>query len=144
MSKFLNHLTVTEIDDAIFQVSNHPFLYQSALIPETITVPIGFYTDFASVPRLGLLYSLLGNYAHQPAVIHDWLYYSALTTRKIADEILLEAMRDIGLSALKYWPIYWGVRLGGWHAWTDHRKKGNPKEGKFKDSPNIKGSPPPS
>jgi len=27
----------------------------------TVTVPVGFYTDFASVPRLPVLYASLGN-----------------------------------------------------------------------------------
>jgi hypothetical protein len=135
--KFLDPLTVTEIDDKIFQVSGHAFRYQSDLVAELITVPVGFYTDFASVPRIGIIYAMLGDCAHEPAVIHDWLYYSAITTRDMADNVLLEAMKVFGISAWRRWPIYWGVRAGGWYAWNDHRKKGNPKEGAFKDTPNI-------
>jgi len=39
-----------------------------------ICVPIGFETDFASVPRVPLAFWLWGDRAHREAVIHDFLY----------------------------------------------------------------------
>jgi hypothetical protein len=137
MSQFLDPLCVTEIDDQVFQVCAHPFRYQSDLAQQTFEVPVGFYTDFASVPRIGVIYAMLGDTAHEPAVVHDWLYYSALTTRALADQVLLEAMTVIGLPAWRRYPIYWGVRAGGWYAWNDHRKRADALNGKFKDSPDI-------
>lgn len=140
MAEFKSNLTITEISESIFAVFDHPFVYQSDLIPEMITVPIGFYTDFASVPRfMPLAYACLGDTAHEPAVVHDWLYYAAITTREMADNIFLEAMKLKGMSAWRYEPIYWGVRAGGWAAWNKHRKDGHPQVGKFSDSPNIAG-----
>jgi hypothetical protein len=131
VSQFLDTLTVTEISDSVFEVADHSFRYQSD-IAGLLTVPVGFYTDFASVPRfVPVLYSLLGDTAHEPAVIHDWLYYSAIVSREVADKVLFEAMGVLGLPFWRRYPIYWGVRIGGWKAWNDHRKKGNPKEGKF-------------
>jgi hypothetical protein len=137
VSSFLDSLCLTEIDDSIFEICDHPFRYQSDVAGMTFTAPVGFYTDFASVPRIGVIYAMLGDTAHEPAVIHDWLYYSALVTREMADQVLLEAMGVIGLSAWRKWPIYWGVRIGGWYAWNDHRKKGDPKNGKFAATPDI-------
>lgn len=139
MPRFLDPLCLTEISDSIFEICDHPFRYQSDLVKDVIVAPIGFYTDFASVPRIGIVYAMLGDTAHEPAVIHDWLYYSALTDRATADKVLLEAMGVIGLPWWRRWPIYAGVRVGGWYAWNDHRKKGDPQNGKFKDSPNIAG-----
>lgn len=136
MSEFLDPLCLTEIDDKIFQICDHPLRYQSD-IAGLLTVPVGFKTDFASVPRIGIIYAMLGDTAHQPAVVHDWLYYAGITTRKTADDVFLEAMIASGISAWRRWPIYWGVRAGGWYAWNDHRKKGDPANGPFKDSPNI-------
>ncbi len=136
MSQFLDPLNVTEISDSVFAICDHSFRYKSDLAG-LITVPIGFYTDFASVPRIGIIYSMLGDTAHEPAVIHDWIYYSAIVTREIADEVLMEAMKVIGIPWWRRYPIYWGVRIGGWHAWDQHRKDGHPEEGKFKTSPNI-------
>jgi len=142
MAKFLTPLTVTEVSDSVFAVAGQPFRYQSDLLPPpgAIEVPVGFYTDFASVPRfMPLAYACVGDTAHEPAVVHDWLYYSALTDRKTSDAIFLEAMKLKGMSAWRYWPIYWGVRTGGWKAWNDHRAKSNAKVGKFSASPNIAG-----
>lgn len=141
MSRFLDRLTVTEVDDKIFSVAYRPFRYQSDVAAQLITVPIGFYTDFASVPRLGLIYSMLGDCAHQPAVIHDWLYYAAITTKEVADLVLLEAMKVIGISAWRRYPIYWGVKFGGFYAWNTHRKEGHPETGRFKASPDIADKP---
>lgn len=138
MSAFLDALDITEISDSIFAVADHIFRYQSDLAKRTFTVPVGFYTDFASVPRfMPIVYACLGNTAHEPAVIHDWLYYSAIVDRPTADSILLEAMKVWGLPAWRYYPIYWGVRTGGWFAWNKHRREGNPQAGKFSDNPDI-------
>ncbi len=138
MSEFLDPLCLTEVDDQIFQICDHPFRYQSD-IAGLLAVPVGFKTDFASVPRIGVIYAMLGDCAHEPAVVHDWLYYAGLTTRAKADDVLFEAMEVIGVPAWRAFPIYWGVRLGGWYAWNDHRKKADPHNGAFKDSPNIAG-----
>lgn len=136
MSQFLDALNVTEISDSIFAICNHDFRYQSDLAG-LLTVPVGFYTDFASVPRLGIVYAMLGDRAHQPAVVHDWLYYSALTTRRVADDVLMEAMALLGLPFWQRYPIWWGVRVGGWKSWNDHRRDGHPEAGKFSQNPNI-------
>lgn len=136
MSQFLDALNVTEVSDSVFAICDHPFRYQSDLAG-LLTVPVGFYTDFASVPRLGLIYAMLGDRAHEPAVIHDWLYYSAVTTREISDRVLMEAMVVMDLPFWQRYPIYWGVRVGGWHAWNDHRKNGHPETGKFSATPDI-------
>lgn len=123
MAQFLDSLYLAEVDDSTFRIVDHPFRYQSD-IGGLITVPIGFETDFASVPRIGWIYALLGDIAHEPAVIHDWLYYSAISSRKDSDDILLEAMTSIHIGWRRY-PIYWGVRLGGELAWNSHRKAGH-------------------
>lgn len=124
MAKFLNTLTITVVDDQIFKVSNVPFRYESDLVA-LVTVPIGFQTDFASVPRIGMIYAMLGDCAHEPAVIHDYLYFVGTTSRSLADKVLLEAMGVIGLPFWRRWPIYSGVRIGGWVAWNGHRKAGH-------------------
>lgn len=134
LAQFLDSLNVTEISDKVFKVAYHPFRYRSD-IAGLLTVPVGFYTDFASVPRLlPAMYALLGDTAHQPAVLHDWLYYSALTTRETADNVLFEAMTVIGLPWWRRYPIWWGVRVGGGSAWDAHRKNGHPLAGKFSNS----------
>jgi Protein of unknown function (DUF1353) len=139
VSKFLDSLNTTEISDSIFAIADHPFRYESDLAKKTFTVPVGFFTDFASVPRLGIIYAMLGDRAHEPAVVHDWLYYAAVTTRAMADDVLMEAMARKYLPWWQRYPIWWGVRAGGWLAWNTHRKAGHPEVGKFADSPDILG-----
>lgn len=125
MPQFLDALTVTEIDDEIFQVTERPFLYRSDLVG-LVSVPVGFRTDFASVPRIGWIYALLGNKAHQAAVIHDFLYYADTVTKDVADRVLAEAAGITkGISEWQQKAFYWGVRLGGWKAWNDHRARGD-------------------
>jgi hypothetical protein len=77
------------------------------------------------------MYALLGDMAHEPAVIHDWLYYSALVPRAMADGVFKEAMGVIGMPEYKRELIYWGTRLGGGEAWNEHRKEGHPLVGRF-------------
>lgn len=89
------------------------FAYTSAKAEMHIVVPKGFVTDFASVPRVPFIYDSLGNIAHMPAVLHDYLYSTAKVSRKLADEVLLEAMEVSGISWVKRRLIYAGVRLGG-------------------------------
>lgn len=126
MSAFLDPLCITEVSDSIFQVCDHPFRYQSDL-GGLITVPDGFKTDFASVPRVPVVYDVLGDVAHEPAVIHDYLYYSAIFSKEMADDILLEAMGVIGMPVWRQYPIYWGVKFGGFVAWNGHREAGDPQ-----------------
>lgn len=97
----------------------------------TITVPAGFITDGASVPRpLWWLYPPFGGDYDEAAVIHDFLYAKAELfegdddghiTRGEADAVLLEAMAAKGFRASGRRTIYAGVRAGGWRAWNKHR-----------------------
>lgn len=88
-----------------------------------ITVPKGFTTDFASVPRfLPLVFSLVGDSAHKAAVLHDYLYQTHKVgpikiTRSMADSIFLEAMKVTKVPLLKRQMMFWGVRLGGSGSW---------------------------
>ncbi|MCC7310789.1 MAG: DUF1353 domain-containing protein [Sulfuritalea sp.] len=54
----------------------------------------GFMTDFASVPRLPLVYLAYGNKAHLPAIPHDQLYREGGTEadRGFADNVFLHGM----------------------------------------------------
>jgi hypothetical protein len=96
--------------------------YQSDVLGKVVTVPVGFVTDFASIPQI--LWSVLspvGGY-DEAAVVHDYLYTIAITDRGTADKVLNEAMQVLEVEGWKRKAIYAGVRLGGWHAWRLHRK----------------------
>lgn len=76
-------------------------------------MPVGFETDFASVPRWPLTFALLGQYGHAAAVLHDWLYSSDLLSRTGADRVFLNALRSSGIARWRAWLMYAGARIGG-------------------------------
>jgi hypothetical protein len=86
----------------------------------TVNVPIGFVTDFASVPRA--FWSVLppdGEYTYA-AILHDYLYWNQATDRATADNVLKAAMEDFGVSKTDAFFVYNGVRLGGQGPWDDN------------------------
>ncbi|MDF0668564.1 MAG: DUF1353 domain-containing protein [Nitrospira sp.] len=90
---------------------------------EAVTVPPGFVTDFASIPRI--FWSALrpdGEYAYA-AVVHDYLYWTQTRPREEADEILKMAMEDFEIGTTTVGTIYNAVRLGGKVAWNGNAKK---------------------
>jgi hypothetical protein len=91
--------------------------YQSDAIERIIYVPRGFETDFASVPRLPLMFWLLGDRAQGAAVVHDFLYRSELVSRRLADAVFYEAARVEGVDLPSSWLFWLGVRVGGWAAY---------------------------
>lgn len=93
--------------------------------PFVITVPKGFPTDGASVPRpLWWLWPPFGGDYDQAAALHDWLYRTQFNNidRVLADAILLEAMRVLGVRVAARLAIYLGVRLGGWWTYRKYRR----------------------
>ena len=129
MSRFTEPLVVTPCPDGHTWILLCDFGYEIGQEDsnDVIDVPIGFYTDFASIPRL--LWTLLprwGKYGNA-AVIHDYLYWDQSRTRKESDEILLEGMVVLGVGYIKRYAIYWAVRLAGWWAWWRNQShKRNP------------------
>ena len=104
---------------------NHAFQYYTG--PENdrgwATVPQGFLTDGASIPRpLWLLLPPWGRYG-QAAVLHDYLIeggvisYESHTekpTRAEADRIFLEAMAVLEVNLVTRYAMYAGVRAWAW------------------------------
>lgn len=101
-----------------------PLEYKSAA-GDTYSVPIGFVTDFASVPRLPVIFMLYGDRANLAAALHDWLYSIDPTTgkhpvkdRETADLLLKEAALAQGCSEEVAESLYLGVRVGGASHWA--------------------------
>jgi hypothetical protein len=93
---------------------------------QEIIVPRGFVTGLASVPPIfWAIYqpSDLGPYLRmaRAAVIHDYLYWTQIRPRAVADEILKIQMAEIGLSSFNVQRIYWAVRLFGGKAWKENK-----------------------
>lgn len=99
-----------------------------------VTVPAGFTTDFASVPRgLWNVFPPAGRYA-PAAVLHDFLYQTGkvidvtmdpstiVISRAYADSVLRRASGDLGVSRfVRNW-MWMGVRAAGWFIWKKYRE----------------------
>lgn len=125
MSRFTDELLVSPLSDGRTWVICSDFGYDVGEegSGDTIDVPVGFKTDFASVPRL--LWSIMprwGRYGNA-AVIHDFLYWQQERTRAEADMIFLEAMFVLKVTRFKRFLIYYAVRLFGWIAWGRNRRR---------------------
>jgi hypothetical protein len=98
---------------------------------DTFTVPVGFVTDFATIPRfLHWLVSPYGAYT-RAAVLHDWLLVSLATwasatsdpdrvyppilppaNSRDTDGIFRRVMQDLGVPWSTRWVMWTGVRWG--------------------------------
>jgi len=90
-----------------------PLVYFSALLGLLVTVPAGFVTDYASVPRAPLTYWLFGGIGDEAAVVHDFLYEKGLVPRDMADKVYGEALAACGVPAWRRGPMVLAVRLFG-------------------------------
>ena len=88
-----------------------PFSYEAKR--ETFTVPAGFTTDFASVPRVFTW--LLPRYGTwtQAAILHDYLWSisgDGRIDKYDADGIFNRSMRELGVPYLRRWIMWTAVR----------------------------------
>lgn len=120
MSRFLNRPQLeaaSDFDDG-WWVLMAALVYESDDAQRTITVPAGFRTDLASVPRMPVIYWLVGNTSSAAAVVHDYLYTSGLVSRALADAVLREASMVTGVARWRRWLMWAGVRIGGARHYT--------------------------
>ena len=113
---------ITELDASLkpgtdnVWVLNSPLVYKSDLVGR-IKAHAGFETDFASVPRIPVVYSLWGARAHREAVIHDYLFRKdsdPLVGFMAANRVFLEAMEARGKPWGIRYPMFWGVCIGAY------------------------------
>lgn len=88
------------------------FKYDTSIA--TVSVPAGFETDFASVPRaLWWLMPPTGPYG-KAAVVHDYLYRTyGYSSKIVADAIFYEAMKALGVKRCTRNLMYLAVHLFG-------------------------------
>lgn len=118
--KFLSALQVepnSEYDDHLWRLTN-PLIYSSVVAGVVFTVPGGFVTDFASVPRIvPILYALCGGCADEAAALHDWLYTQHPVDRATADAVFLEACKVTAVPLWRRLMMWAGVRVFGGSHW---------------------------
>ena len=91
-----------------------------------VTVPAGFVSDGASIPRF--LWPVLGPPVGAPhfvpAVVHDFLCSRAVTygQRVLADAVFFLLLKQHGVSDLKRAALFVGVRFYGRFVWRAGRR----------------------
>lgn len=123
---FLSELEFRDIQGSRWELLS-PLTYRAA-DGWTLTVPAGFRTDLASIPRgLWNLFPKTGEY-NRAAVVHDWLYalggrvvvrnpageiVERRYTKAQADALFYEGMGALGVSWWTRWPMYQAVKRFG-------------------------------
>lgn len=117
-----------------------PLTYASVVLDQVIRIPAGFKTDLYSTylrwfPFIAYVLPRNEGHANAASIVHDYCYQfgriNGITiTQKQADQVLQEAMKVKGLAAWRRVLIYRGLRIGGWKAWDDYRRRdaGQPPE----------------
>ena len=115
MSGFLNTLNIEYISDKIFKLAS-PLMYHTDLLDCDIVVPINFYSDGASVPRIPIVFDSWGDRVHREAVLHDYLYcYDSQPPHNFdeSNAIFLEAMESRNVPGYISKPMYEAVCFFG-------------------------------
>ena len=116
---FLTPLVAKKIGDdnnPLWELAQ-PLIFKSMILGGVITVPSGFKTDFASVPRIPFVYDAVGNVAREASVVHDYLYTTHAVSRETADAVLKEASAATGVAWWRRWTMWAGVRVFGGTHW---------------------------
>lgn len=90
-----------------------------------ITVPEGFRTDLASVPRFlrdRKAFDVNGK-SRRPAVLHDWLYATGLGGKGFADRTFHAALLAEGVSRIDAWTTYQAVNWFGGGPYREHARR---------------------
>lgn len=118
MSSFTKPLIVEVFDNGRkFKVVEPFTYYRENNEKEVLTVPAGFETDFASIPRIFWnIYPPTGGGTKRTsygkcAVLHDAAYQFGWYSRKECDKLFLEAMEAIGVGKFTRYLFYYCVRL---------------------------------
>jgi hypothetical protein len=125
MSRFTEVLVVSPLADGRTWVTRKDFGYDVGEegSGDTINVPEGFMTDFASIPRpLWVILPKWGKYGNA-AVIHDYCYWEQSRSRLNSDQIFREAMGVLEVASCTRFVMYLAVRLFGWGAWAGNKNK---------------------
>ena len=118
--------TETERGDIITLAESHVETWRG----RTFTVPAGFESDGVSTPRF--LWTSISPKVHQQTIRggidHDWLYREQPEgwTRKEADQLFFDVIREDGFSPIRARLAYTGLRLFGKKAWNENKRLKKP------------------
>ena len=151
-NQFISLPAYKPLDDGVNWVSTKRMRYVDPW-GKLIIVPVGFKSDFASIPdlsRIALMVQLASGLCYEffwpwffgsifvlacvvifiaEEFLHDWMYRTRCRSFWKANWILFLAMNAKGAAKTppwKRWLIFGAVTLGGYFAWVDdQRQSGN-------------------
>jgi len=109
---FLNDLIIKVVKRGEYELTE-VFRYEDYKSGGVINIPIGFRTDFASIPRVLRWFVVGHGTTRKPATLHDYLYRETSVSRKSADDLFRQAMQEEGVSFWRCRAMYWAVRVFG-------------------------------
>lgn len=121
MINFPDQPDIRPISDGSYRLMDN-YRYQDEKI--SVTVPMNFEHDGASVPRLAWAFMPPDGLHRAAALIHDWLYVCKgrqdhrTFTRAEADWIFYQILRKSGVNIFQARTAYYAVRAGGWTYWN--------------------------
>lgn len=123
---FTTHLILEAGPEPDFWTLRAPLVWAGSPTLPDLTVPVGFKTDLASIPRtLRNLPAFDPNgLSRRAAVAHDWLYWWQGWGKDKADDFLREAMVIDGCSRVDADAFYDAVRWFGHSSWEDGAARG--------------------
>ena len=125
--------TLQPFSDVEYWIVRGPLIYEIGNTGEKITVPVGFVTDFASVPpKLRPIFPKIGKYLFA-AIVHDYLYWNQVCSKDEADEIFFLAMKESGVGGFTRHAFFQAVDKAGMSSWD--KNKQNKKDGFIKIVP---------
>ena len=122
MSHFETELVAKAVDGG--WMLHEDLVYHSDILRRVVTVPTGYTTDLASVPRLLRWIVPVANAKNRKAaVVHDYLCThgdGVVKNQKQSDRVFREALGVLGLGRFKSGALYYPVRIfqsiKGWFA----------------------------
>lgn len=80
---------------------------------DVITVPAGFVTDFATIPRFARFIFSNFDRTAKACVVHDYLIRTGSRPRREVDAIFLESLEVLGVTRWKRYVMWSAVRIHG-------------------------------
>jgi hypothetical protein len=120
---FCGELKVTVPIDGDIRTLLSPLVYKYK--DKLIEMPIGFKTNYGSVPMIFQNIISASGKATYGYVLHDYLYHTGMFTRDECDKILRKVMVELGVSPWRASVVYYALKVGGQKAWNACRKLDN-------------------
>jgi hypothetical protein len=100
--------------DVMIDTKEGIIVTRSAIRAHGIRVPSGFMCDGASVPAIAKPIFNNGVRYLRAAIIHDYCYRTGKVPRIEADAVFKKVLREDGVTPLKAYLMWLGVRSFGW------------------------------